>query len=117
MTTRHFPPTRYLRRVEHVLNQTTMLTIDDFEIIKQKLYNMDEQAFDNELDTEGDKKDGENRYSIDSPKKKVEEDTNFNSTTSETKDNSSDLSRPPGFEFMKKSFSSSSNCFYFHLQA
>ncbi|GKE12355.1 hypothetical protein Tco_1415906, partial [Tanacetum coccineum] len=71
---------------------------------------MDEQAFDNELDTERDKKDGENRYSIDSPKKKVEEDTNFNSTNSETKDNSSDLSRPPGFEFMKKSFSSSSNC-------
>ncbi|GJV67858.1 RNA-directed DNA polymerase, eukaryota, reverse transcriptase zinc-binding domain protein [Tanacetum coccineum] len=30
--------------------------------------------------------------------------------SSETKDNSSDLSRPPGFEFMKKSFSSSSNC-------
>ncbi|GJU61382.1 RNA-directed DNA polymerase, eukaryota [Tanacetum coccineum] len=62
---------------------------------------MDEQAFDNELD-KGDKKNGENRYSIDSPKKKVEEDTNFNSTTLETKDNSSDLSRPPGFEFMKK---------------
>ncbi|GJR70644.1 RNA-directed DNA polymerase, eukaryota, reverse transcriptase zinc-binding domain protein [Tanacetum coccineum] len=40
----------------------------------------------------------------------MEEDTNFNSTNSETKDNSSDLSRPPGFEFMKKSFSSSSNC-------
>ncbi|GJS16765.1 putative RNA-directed DNA polymerase, eukaryota, reverse transcriptase zinc-binding domain protein [Tanacetum coccineum] len=71
---------------------------------------MDEQAFDNELDTEGDKKDGENRYSIDSPKKKVEEDTNFNSTTSETKDNSSDLSRPPGLSSMKRSFSSSSNC-------
>ncbi|GJS23937.1 RNA-directed DNA polymerase, eukaryota [Tanacetum coccineum] len=84
--------------------------IEIFEILQTKLNNMDEQAFDNELGTEGDKKDGENRYSIDSPKKKMEEDTNFNSTNSETKDNSSDLSRPPGFEFMKKSFSSSSNC-------
>ncbi|GJW58621.1 RNA-directed DNA polymerase, eukaryota, reverse transcriptase zinc-binding domain protein [Tanacetum coccineum] len=51
-----------------------------------------------------------NRYSIDSPKKKVKEVTNVHSTNSETKDNSSDLSRHPGFEFMKKSFSSSSNC-------
>ncbi|GJQ98498.1 putative RNA-directed DNA polymerase [Tanacetum coccineum] len=40
----------------------------------------------------------------------MKEDINFNFTNSETKDNSSDLSRPPGFEFMKKSFSSPSNC-------
>ncbi|GJY55674.1 hypothetical protein Tco_0454789 [Tanacetum coccineum] len=96
--------------VDHVSESNDEQPIDDFEILQTKLNNMDEQAFDNELGTEGDKKDGENRYSIDSPKKKMEEDTNFNSTNSETKDNSSDLSRPPGFEFMKKSFSSSSNC-------
>ncbi|GJZ98269.1 RNA-directed DNA polymerase, eukaryota, reverse transcriptase zinc-binding domain protein [Tanacetum coccineum] len=99
-----------LKEVDHVSESNDEQPIDDFEILQTKLNNMDEQAFDNELGTEGDKKDGENRYSIDSPKKKMEEDTNFNSTNSETKDNSSDLSRPPGFEFMKKSFSSSSNC-------
>ncbi|GJZ12620.1 hypothetical protein Tco_0547850 [Tanacetum coccineum] len=99
-----------LKEVDYVSESNDKQPIDDFEILQTKLNNMDEQAFDNELGTEGDKKDGENRYSIDSPKKKMEEDTNFNSTNSETKDNSSDLSRPPGFEFMKKSFSSSSNC-------
>ncbi|GJT27574.1 RNA-directed DNA polymerase, eukaryota [Tanacetum coccineum] len=99
-----------LKEVDHVSESIDEQPIDAFETLQTKLNNMDEQAFDNELGTEGDKKDGENRYSIDSPKKKVEEATNFNSTNSETKDNSSDLSRPPGFEFMKKSFSSSSNC-------
>ncbi|GJW48714.1 RNA-directed DNA polymerase, eukaryota, reverse transcriptase zinc-binding domain protein [Tanacetum coccineum] len=99
-----------LKEVDHVSESNDEQPIDNFEILQTKLNNMDEQAFDNELGTEGDKKDGENRYSIDSPKKKVEEDTNFSSTNLETKDNSSDLSRPPGFEFMKKSFSSSRNC-------
>ncbi|GJQ94806.1 hypothetical protein Tco_0005945 [Tanacetum coccineum] len=96
--------------VDHVSESNDEQPIDDFEILQTKLNNMDEQAFDSELGTEGDKKDGENRYSINSLKKKLEEATNFNSTNSETKDNSSNLSRPPGFEFMKKSFSSSSNC-------
>ncbi|GJZ50191.1 RNA-directed DNA polymerase, eukaryota, reverse transcriptase zinc-binding domain protein [Tanacetum coccineum] len=98
-----------LKERDHVSESNDEQPIDDFEILQTKLNNMDEQAFDNELGTKGDKKDGENRYSIDSPKKKMEEDTNFNFTNSETKDNPSDLSRPPGFEFMKKCFSSSSN--------
>ncbi|GJZ30785.1 hypothetical protein Tco_0575832 [Tanacetum coccineum] len=98
-----------LKERDHVSESNDEQPIDDFEILQTKLNNMDEQAFDNELGTKRDKKDGENRYSIDSPKKKMEEDTNFNFTNSETKDNPSDLSRPPGFEFMKKCFSSSSN--------
>ncbi|GJV83330.1 hypothetical protein Tco_1523228 [Tanacetum coccineum] len=99
-----------LQEVDHVSESIDEQPIDAFETLQTKLNNMDEQAFDNELGTEGDQKDDENRYSIDSPKKKVEEATNFNSTNSETNDNSSDLSRPPRFEFMKKSFASSSNC-------
>ncbi|GJX36184.1 hypothetical protein Tco_0247741 [Tanacetum coccineum] len=77
-----------LKEVDHVSESNDEQPIDDFEILQTKLNNMDEQAFDNELRTEGDKK----------------------MVKIETKDNSSDLSRPPGFEFMKKSFSSSSNC-------
>ncbi|GKF23533.1 hypothetical protein Tco_0075855 [Tanacetum coccineum] len=59
-----------LKEVDHVSESNDEQPIDDFEILQTKLNNMDEQAFDNELGTEGDKKDGENRYSIDSPKKK-----------------------------------------------
>ncbi|PWA38783.1 hypothetical protein CTI12_AA578020 [Artemisia annua] len=95
---------------DHVSESFDGQPFDDLEILQTNLNNMDEQALDNKLGTEGDKKDSENRESIDSLKKKVEEGTYFKSTNSATKDNSSDLSRPPGFEFMKKSFSSSSNC-------
>ncbi|GJV40191.1 hypothetical protein Tco_1418631 [Tanacetum coccineum] len=48
--------------VDHVSESNDEQPIDDFEILQTKLNNMDEQAFDNELGTEGDKKDGENRY-------------------------------------------------------
>ncbi|GJR98225.1 hypothetical protein Tco_0270399 [Tanacetum coccineum] len=47
--------------VDHVSESNDEQPIDDFEILQTKLNNMDEQAFDNELGTEGDKKDGENR--------------------------------------------------------
>ncbi|GKE63560.1 hypothetical protein Tco_1513927 [Tanacetum coccineum] len=67
-----------LKEVDHVSESIDEQPIDAFEILQTNLNNMDEQAFDNEIGTEGDKKDGENR--------------------------------PLGFEFMKKSFLSSSNC-------
>ncbi|GJR95795.1 RNA-directed DNA polymerase, eukaryota [Tanacetum coccineum] len=60
-----------LKEVDHVSESNDEQPIDDFEILQTKLNNMDEQAFDNELGTKGDKKDGENSYSIDSPKKKA----------------------------------------------
>ncbi|GJV83706.1 hypothetical protein Tco_1523604 [Tanacetum coccineum] len=50
-----------LKEVDHVSESNDEQPIDDFEILQTKLNNMDEQAFDNELDTEEDKKDGENR--------------------------------------------------------
>ncbi|GJX65412.1 hypothetical protein Tco_0299755 [Tanacetum coccineum] len=51
-----------LKEVDHVSESNDEQPIDDFEILQTKLNNMDEQAFDNELGTEGDKKDGENRH-------------------------------------------------------
>ncbi|GKD39803.1 hypothetical protein Tco_1444882 [Tanacetum coccineum] len=54
---------------------------------------------DVEPDLEGENKDGEKDESIVSPNKKLKEDI---------KTTKSDLSRPPGFEFMKKSSSSTS---------
>ncbi|GJR70159.1 RNA-directed DNA polymerase, eukaryota, reverse transcriptase zinc-binding domain protein [Tanacetum coccineum] len=47
-----------LKEVDHVSESNDEQPIDDFEILQNKLNNMDEQAFDNELGTEGDKKDG-----------------------------------------------------------
>ncbi|GJT25396.1 hypothetical protein Tco_0895333 [Tanacetum coccineum] len=47
-----------LKEVDHVSESNDEQPIDDFEILQTKLNNIDEQAFDNELGTEGDKKDG-----------------------------------------------------------
>ncbi|GKB51728.1 RNA-directed DNA polymerase, eukaryota, reverse transcriptase zinc-binding domain protein, partial [Tanacetum coccineum] len=46
--------------VDHVSISIDEQPIDAFEILQTNLNNMDEQAFDNEMSTEGDKKDGEN---------------------------------------------------------
>ncbi|GJT39046.1 hypothetical protein Tco_0938911 [Tanacetum coccineum] len=49
-----------LKEVDHVSESMDEQPIDAFEILQTNLNNMDEQAFDNEMGTEGDKKDGEN---------------------------------------------------------
>ncbi|GKC52415.1 RNA-directed DNA polymerase, eukaryota, reverse transcriptase zinc-binding domain protein [Tanacetum coccineum] len=50
----------YFEEVDHVSKSIDEQPIDAFETLQIKLNNMDEQAFDNELGAEGDKKDGEN---------------------------------------------------------
>ncbi|GJT97615.1 RNA-directed DNA polymerase, eukaryota, reverse transcriptase zinc-binding domain protein [Tanacetum coccineum] len=60
MDTLNFTCNHDLKEVDHVSESNDEQPIDDFEILQTKLNNMDEQAFDNELGTEGDKKDGEN---------------------------------------------------------
>ena len=47
------------KEVDHVSESTDEQPIDAFEILQKNLNNMDEQVFDNEMGTEGDKKDGE----------------------------------------------------------
>ncbi|GKD40599.1 RNA-directed DNA polymerase, eukaryota, reverse transcriptase zinc-binding domain protein [Tanacetum coccineum] len=49
-----------IKKVDHESESMEEQPIDAFEILQTNLNNMDEQAFDNEMGIEGDKKDGEN---------------------------------------------------------
>nr|GEZ52786.1 RNA-directed DNA polymerase, eukaryota, reverse transcriptase zinc-binding domain protein [Tanacetum cinerariifolium] len=85
--------------VDHVSESIDDQQVDDIKIIQSKLKKIDDHDLDVEPDLEGENKDGERDESIASPNKKLKEDI---------KTTYLDLSRPPRFEFMKKSSSSTS---------
>ncbi|GJX62991.1 RNA-directed DNA polymerase, eukaryota, reverse transcriptase zinc-binding domain protein [Tanacetum coccineum] len=80
-------------------------TVDDLEHIQANLNNIDNQDFDQKMDLNEDNKQGE--AVIQQPPK---EEVDSKVSNPDRKAEPSDLSRPPGFEFMKKSSSSSSKC-------
>ncbi|GJR01641.1 RNA-directed DNA polymerase, eukaryota, reverse transcriptase zinc-binding domain protein [Tanacetum coccineum] len=80
-------------------------TVDDLEHIQANLNNIDNQDFDQKLDLNEDNKQG--KAVIQQPPR---EEVDNKVSNTDRKAEPSDLSRPPGFEFMKKSFSSSSKC-------
>ncbi|GJV39576.1 RNA-directed DNA polymerase, eukaryota, reverse transcriptase zinc-binding domain protein [Tanacetum coccineum] len=80
-------------------------TVDDLEHIQANLNNIDNQDFDHKMDLNEDNKQGE-AFIQQSPKEEVDNKV----SNPDRKAEPSDLSRPPGFEFMKKSSSSSSKC-------
>ncbi|GJR74701.1 hypothetical protein Tco_0087066 [Tanacetum coccineum] len=80
-------------------------TVDDLEHIQANLNNIDNQDFDQKMDLNEDNKQGE--AVIQQPPK---EEVDNKVSNPDRKAEPSDLSRPPGFEFMKKSSSSSSKC-------
>nr|GEZ13930.1 RNA-directed DNA polymerase, eukaryota, reverse transcriptase zinc-binding domain protein [Tanacetum cinerariifolium] len=85
--------------VDHVSESIDDQKVNDIEIIQSNLNKIDDHDLDVEPDLEGENKDGERDESIASPNKKLKEDI---------KTTYLDLSRPPGFKFMKKSSSSTS---------
>ncbi|GJT46746.1 RNA-directed DNA polymerase, eukaryota, reverse transcriptase zinc-binding domain protein [Tanacetum coccineum] len=80
-------------------------TVDDLEHIQANLNNIDNQDFDQKMDLNEDNKQGE--AVIQQPPK---EEVDNKVSNPDRKAEPLDLSRPPGFEFMKKSSSSSSKC-------
>ncbi|GJY99945.1 hypothetical protein Tco_0517375 [Tanacetum coccineum] len=85
-------------------------SVDDLEHIQTNLNNIDDQDFEQKMDHNGDNKEGEEDIHKIIPQQPSKEEVNNKVSNPECKAESSDLSRPPGFEFMKKSPSFSSKC-------
>ncbi|GJT32498.1 hypothetical protein Tco_0922917 [Tanacetum coccineum] len=80
-------------------------TVDKLEHIQANLNNIENQDFDHKIDLNEDNKQGK-AVIQQSPKEEVDNKV----SNPDRKAEPSDLSRPPSFEFMKKSSSSSSKC-------
>ncbi|GJV46619.1 RNA-directed DNA polymerase, eukaryota, reverse transcriptase zinc-binding domain protein [Tanacetum coccineum] len=85
-------------------------SVDDFKYIQTNLNNIDNQVSEQKMDNNKENKQGEEDIHSTVPQQPPKEEANYNESNPECKAESSDLSRPPGFEFMKKSSSPSSKC-------
>ncbi|GJW42178.1 RNA-directed DNA polymerase, eukaryota [Tanacetum coccineum] len=85
-------------------------SVDDLEHIQTNLNNIDDQDFEQKMDHNGDNKEGKKDIHKIIPQQPSKEEVNNKVSNPECKAESFDLSRPLGFEFMKKSPSFSSKC-------
>nr|GEZ52619.1 RNA-directed DNA polymerase, eukaryota [Tanacetum cinerariifolium] len=85
-------------------------SVDDLEHIQTNLNNIVNQVFEQKMDNNEENKQGEEDIHFIVPQQPPKEEAKNKESNPECKPKSSDLSRPPGFEFMKKSSSSSSKC-------
>ncbi|GJX20393.1 RNA-directed DNA polymerase, eukaryota, reverse transcriptase zinc-binding domain protein [Tanacetum coccineum] len=85
-------------------------SVDDLEHIQTNLNNIDDLDFEQKMEHNGDNKECKKDIHKIIPQQPLNEDVNNKVSKPECKAESSDLSRPPGFEFMKKSPSFSSKC-------
>ncbi|GKB21975.1 RNA-directed DNA polymerase, eukaryota, reverse transcriptase zinc-binding domain protein [Tanacetum coccineum] len=85
-------------------------SVDDLEYIQTNLKNIDNQVSEQKMDNNEGNKQGEEDIHLIVPHQPPKEEANYKESNPKCKAESSDLSRPPGFEFIKKSSSSSSKC-------
>ncbi|GJR85364.1 RNA-directed DNA polymerase, eukaryota, reverse transcriptase zinc-binding domain protein [Tanacetum coccineum] len=85
-------------------------SVDDLEYIQTNLNNIVNQVSEQKMDNNEENKQGEEDIHLIVPQQPPKEEANNKESNPECKAESSDLSRPPGFEFMKKSSSPSSKC-------
>ncbi|GKC16879.1 RNA-directed DNA polymerase, eukaryota, partial [Tanacetum coccineum] len=85
-------------------------SVDDLEYIQTNLNNIVNQVFEQKMDNNEENKQGEEDIHLIVPQQPPKEEANNKESNPECKAESSDLSRPPSFEFMKKSSSPSSKC-------
>ncbi|GKC45235.1 RNA-directed DNA polymerase, eukaryota, reverse transcriptase zinc-binding domain protein [Tanacetum coccineum] len=85
-------------------------SVDDLEYIQTNLNNIVNQVSEQKMDNNEENKQGEEDIHLIVPQQPPKEEANNKESNPECKAKSSDLSRPPGFEFMKKSSSPSSKC-------
>ncbi|GJX29711.1 hypothetical protein Tco_0237790 [Tanacetum coccineum] len=77
-------------------------SVDDLEYIQTNLNNIDNQVSEQKMDNNEENKQGEEDIHSIVPQQPPKEEANYNESNPECKAESSDLSRPPSFEFMKK---------------
>ncbi|GKA93697.1 RNA-directed DNA polymerase, eukaryota, reverse transcriptase zinc-binding domain protein, partial [Tanacetum coccineum] len=85
-------------------------SVDDLEYIQTNLNNIVNQVSEQKMDNNEENKQGEEDIHLMVPQQPPKKEANNKESNPECKAESSDLSRPPGFEFMKKSSSPSSKC-------
>ncbi|GJT95773.1 RNA-directed DNA polymerase, eukaryota, reverse transcriptase zinc-binding domain protein [Tanacetum coccineum] len=85
-------------------------SVDDLEYIQTNLNNIVNQVSEQKMDNNEENKQGEEDIHLIVPQQPPKEEANNKELNLECKVESSDLSRPPGFEFMKKSSFPSSKC-------
>ncbi|GJZ60787.1 RNA-directed DNA polymerase, eukaryota, reverse transcriptase zinc-binding domain protein, partial [Tanacetum coccineum] len=85
-------------------------SVDDLEYIQTNLNNIVNQVSEQKMDNNEENKQGEEDIHLIVPQQPPKEEANNKESNPEYKAESSYLSRPPGFEFMKKSSSPSSKC-------
>ncbi|GJY39306.1 hypothetical protein Tco_0425670 [Tanacetum coccineum] len=85
-------------------------SVDDLECIQTNLNNIVNQVSEQKMDNNEENKQDEEDIHLIVPQQPPKEEANNKESNPECKAESSDLSRPPGFEFMKKSSSPSSKC-------
>ncbi|GJQ91567.1 RNA-directed DNA polymerase, eukaryota, reverse transcriptase zinc-binding domain protein [Tanacetum coccineum] len=84
--------------------------VDDLEYMQNNHNNIVNQVSKQKMDNNEENKQGEEDIHLIVPQQPPKEEANNKESNSECKAESSDLSLPPGFEFMKKSSFSSSKC-------
>ncbi|GKA84791.1 RNA-directed DNA polymerase, eukaryota, reverse transcriptase zinc-binding domain protein, partial [Tanacetum coccineum] len=85
-------------------------SVDDLKYIQTNLTNIVNQVSKQKMDNNEENKQGEEDIHLIVPQQPPKEEANNKESNPECKAESSYLSRPPGFEFMKKSSSPSSKC-------
>ncbi|GJY45692.1 RNA-directed DNA polymerase, eukaryota, reverse transcriptase zinc-binding domain protein [Tanacetum coccineum] len=85
-------------------------SVDDLEYIQTNLNNIVNQVSEQKIDNNEENKQGEEDIHLIVPQQPPKEEANNKESNPKCKAESSDLSRPPSFEFMKKSSSPSSKC-------
>ncbi|GJW62692.1 hypothetical protein Tco_0112027 [Tanacetum coccineum] len=85
-------------------------SVDDLEYIQTNLNNIVNQVSEQKMNKNEENKQGEEDINLILPQQPPKEEANNKESNPECKVESSDLSRPPGFEFMKKSSSPYSKC-------
>ncbi|GJY20644.1 RNA-directed DNA polymerase, eukaryota, reverse transcriptase zinc-binding domain protein [Tanacetum coccineum] len=85
-------------------------SVDDLEYIQTNLNNIVNQVSEQKMDNNEENKQGEEDIHLIVPQQPPKEEANNKESNPECNAESSDLSRPPGFEFMKKNSSPSSKC-------
>ncbi|GJX08087.1 RNA-directed DNA polymerase, eukaryota, reverse transcriptase zinc-binding domain protein [Tanacetum coccineum] len=85
-------------------------SVDDLEYIQTNLNNIVNQVSEQKMDNNEENKQGEEDIHLIVPQQPPKEEANNKESNPECKAESSDLSRPHGFEFMKKSSFPSSKC-------
>ncbi|GJT63308.1 hypothetical protein Tco_1006841 [Tanacetum coccineum] len=77
-------------------------SVDDLEYIQTNINNIVNQVFEQKIDNNEENKQGEEDIHLIVPQQPPKEEANNKESNPECKAEFSDLSRPPGFEFMKK---------------